>query len=249
MGKPEVIYDKKNIPKKLVQEIELIDLLNSFPHLAKPQAHKMKGRRSEDIRMSHSDVSFSEYYEYLKGYSGIADVEVKPEKKNLFGKDRPLTVTIYDKANRNIYSHDAISAEKVRALISTYFTLPRRGAVERTIRGIEDGEYQIDKDLSLKTDERFERKRYRYLFLYSNGKKSDIKNCMFAYRLSKDEIIEAWKQRVWVNERTSDGKVIGENVEDPDALKDAKIAPRMVLKRFDIFFTFTNLIRVVLKKT
>jgi hypothetical protein len=248
MRKLDVTYDKQNLPKKLVQEIELIDLLNSFPHLVKPQVYKMKGVNAADIRMNHSDMSFSEYYEYLKGYSGIADVEVKAAKKNLLGKDRPLTVAVYDKAKRTIYSQEAVDAERVRALIASHYTLPRRRTVERTIRSIEDGEYQIDKELSLKTGERFERKRYRYLFLYSTGKKNDLKNCMLAYKLSRDEITEACRQKVWIQEKTKDGKVVNDDVEDPEALKDAKLAPRMVLKRFDIYFTFNNLYRVVLRK-
>jgi len=208
----------------------------------------MRGVNDADIRMNHSDMSFSEYYEYLKGYSGIADVEVKAAKKNLLGKNKPLTVTVYDKTKRAMYAQDAIEAERIRTLISSVYTLPRRRTVERTIRSIEDGEYQIDKELSLNSDERFERKRYRYLFLYSTGKKNDLKNCMLAYKLSRDEIAEACRQRVWIQEKTKDGKVVNDDVEDPETLKDARLAPRMVLKRFDIYFTFTNLHRVVLRK-
>jgi hypothetical protein len=249
MSRPEVMYDKKNLPKKLVQEIELIDLLNSFPHLVKPQIHKIKGIGSTNIRMSHSDMSFSEYYEYLKGYSGIADVEVKPAKKSLLGKDKPLRLVIYDKKKRNIYSEGPIDSEKIKGLISRHYALARQTTVERVLRDVEDGEYQIDKNSS--TDERFERKRYRYLFLYSTGGKTDLKNCMLAYKLSKEEISEALKHRVWINEKRKGDEDVeddAENGENQESSKKTKIAQRLVLKRFDIFFSLDNLHKIVFQK-
>lgn len=242
------MYDKQNLPKQLVEEIELFDFLNSFSHLAKPQTHRMKGVGSTKIRMSHSDMSFSEFYEYLKNYAGIADVEVKPAKKSRLGKGKPPRIIIYDKTERNIYAQDAVDSTEIKEVIAENYAVARQKSIKRIIRSIEDGKYRIDKDLSLKEDERFERKRYRYLFLYSNGKKTDLKNCMLAYKLSKDEIDEALKHKVLITEATRRNDVAENDDENQEESKKAKVYQRLVLKRYDICFTLNNLLRVVLKK-
>ncbi len=242
------MYDKHNLPKQLVQEVELFEFLNSFSHLAKPQAHRMKGVGSTRIRMSHSDMCFSEFYDYLKSYSGIADVEVKPAKKTRFGKNKPLTLIIYDQTLRPIYSQGTVDSTEIREVIAQNYAVARQKTVQRIIRSIEDGEYQVDKDSSSKKDERFERKRHRYLFLYSTGRKSDLKNCMLAYGLSKEEIAESLKHRVTVTEAARANKGVENDVENEGEWKKADIYHRLILKRFDISYTLRNLHKVVLRK-
>ena len=70
--------------------------------------------------------------------------------------------------------------------------------------------------------------------------------------MSKDEITEALKHKVWTSERRIEGAQVvengPENAENQEALKKTKIHQRLVLKRFDIFFTLDNLYRIVFEK-
>ncbi len=230
---------KSSIPRKIVKEIDLADFLNSFPRLAKPQEYMMKGMDSVLLRMSHSGMSFGEYYERLKSYSGIGDVEVKPARKRLFGTN-PLTVVLYDKTDRDMYRREWLHSSKIRALISAYYTLANPKTVERIMKKIPDGEYVLERN-----GERFDRRKYRYIFLYSTGEKVDLKNCMLVYQLSKEDIIKALKCGIWVSERNK-GVVADEDETISDRIKD--LEKRLLLKRFDIYFTLTNLHRIILKR-
>ena len=236
---------KSSLPRKIVKEIDLVSFLDSFPHLAKSQDYKIKGVDSTLIRMSHSGISFGEYYERLKSYSGIGDIEVRQARKRLFGAEDPLTVVIFDKTNRDIYRHEWLDSSRIRALISAYYTLANPKTVERIMRKILDGKYVIDRKLSMKNGERFERRKYRYIFLYSTGDKVDLKNCMLVYQLSKDDIIKALKCGVWVS-GNGKGEDSLEYEGRSERIKD--LEKRLLLKRFDIYFTLKNLHKIVLKK-
>ncbi len=233
-----------SLPKNIVKEIDLVSFLDSFPHLAKPQDYMMKGIDSTLIRMSHSGMSFGEYYERLKSYSGIGDIEIKPPRRKLFGTE-PLTVVIFDKTNRNVYREERLDSSRIRALISAYYTLANPKTVERVMRKIPNGQYVIDRKHSLRDGETFERRKYRYIFLYSTGEKVDLKNCMLVYQLSKDDIVKALKCGVWVSERGK-GDDSPEDETIMERLKDFE--KRLLLKRFDIYFTLKNLHKVVLRK-
>lgn len=231
---------KLSVPRKIVKEIDLASFLNSFPHLAKPQDYKVKGMDSTLIRMSHSGMSFGEYYERLKSYSGIGDIEVRSAKKRLFGAENPFTIIVYDKTDREIYRKWRLDSSRIRALIAAHYTLANPGTVEKIMRKIPDGEYTIDRN-----GKRYERRKYRYIFLYSTGDKVDLKNCMLMYQLSKEDIVKALKCGIWISERNR-GVVAAEEETISDRIKD--LEKRLLLKRFDIYFTLTNLHRIVLKK-
>ncbi len=239
------MLDRSSLPKSIVKEIDLFSFLDQFPHLAKTQDYRMKGVGSTLIRMSHSGMSFGQYYEHLKSYSGIADIEIKPARRRFFRPNEPFTITIFDKIQRDTYLQDRIDSANVKVVIEKFYGLANLKTVGKIIQSIPDGEYAIDKKYSLKKDERFERRKYRYLFLYSTGDKRDLKNCMLAYRLSSEEIVKALKCGVWVKEEPKEEDI----PEELNAWAGGKSPERrLVLKRFDIYYTLKDLRKIVLRK-
>ena len=230
---------KQNLPQDLIREIDLFSFLYLFPHLTNPQARNLKESDSSDLRLSHSNLTFTEYYEYLKSYAGIGDVEVRFPKRRLLTKDEPLTVTIYDKVRRRTYSQDELNASELRELIREGYTIARSSVVEKLLGAIEDGKYAEDKKLSHRWNKTFRRRRYRRLYLHSTGDENDLKKCMLAFRLNEDDIQTALKHQVYVRE-TGSGEAPG---------KAGKLGSRLILKRFDVYFSLSNLIRMVYKKT
>lgn len=230
---------KQNLPQDLIREIDLFSFLYLFPHLTNPQARNVKEIDSPDLRLSHSSLTFAEYYKYLKNYYTIADVELQLPRKRRIAKDEPLTLTIYDKVRRRTYSQDELDASELRGLIREGYTIAKSSVVEKLLGAIEDGKYAKDTKLSLKQDEKFQRRRYRHLYLHSTGDENDLKKCMLAFKLSEKDIQTALKHRVYVRETGS-----GEAPE-----KAGKLGNRLILKRFDVYFSLSNLIRVVYKKT
>lgn len=238
------MFTKPDVPKSIVKEIDLYSFLDQFPHLAKTQGYRMKGVASTLIRMSHKGMSFGEYYEHLKSYSGIVDVEIKVARKTLFRHD-PFTVTIFDKVHRDTYLKDRVDSSDIKGMIEEFYALANPRTVGKIVKSIPDGEYTIDRKYSSKEDERFERRKYRYLFLYSTGDKLDLKNCMLAYRLSTEEIVKALKCAVWVREEVKEEGM----PEELNAWAGGKGPERrLVLKRFDIYYTLKDLRKIVLRK-
>jgi len=236
---------KPNLPRSITKEIDLFSFLGQFPHLAKTQDYKMKGVGSTLIRMSHTGMSFGEYYEHLKCYSGIADVEIRPARKRFFRPNDPFTVIIFDKIHRDTYLEDRVDSSSIKVMIEKFYALANPKTVGKIIQSIPDGEYAIDRKYSLKEDERFERRKYRYLFLYSTGDKLDLKNCMLAYRLSSEEIVKALKCGVWVREEPKEEDI----PDDADVSGGAKSSEkRLILNRFDIYYTLRDLRKIVLRK-
>lgn len=189
-------------------------------------------------------MSVYEYYLYLKSYNGIADVEIGTLKRRLLRRDT-LLISIYDRVERSIYSAEQLQSSDLKEFIYEHYTIVGSGDRRNVVQKIRPGNYAKDKILSLRRDEKFQRRRFRSLFLCSNGAPEDLRECMTVYKLSKKEIEIALKHQTWVAEKALDDEAAEGNVSSGQAVADNRI---LILKRFDIYFSLSDLVRIVYAK-